>query len=53
MRAVTVFPGKARSAHLSDIPKPGVRDVPDGRGVLVRVLRVGLDAKSYRFTSSG
>lgn len=41
MRAVAVYPGKPGSAHLVDMPEIG--DVPDGRGVLVRILRVGLD----------
>jgi glucose 1-dehydrogenase len=43
MKAVAVFPGKPGSAHLTDIPEPSVGDVPAGRGVLVRILRVGLD----------
>ncbi len=43
MKAVAVFPGKADTAHLTDIPEPRLEDVPDGRGVLVRILRVGLD----------
>lgn len=43
MKAIAVFPGKAGSAHLTDIPMPSVTDVPDGRGVLVRILRLGLD----------
>ena len=43
MKAVAVHPGKAGSAHLTDIDKPSVADIPDGRGVLVRILRVGLD----------
>jgi threonine dehydrogenase-like Zn-dependent dehydrogenase len=43
MKAVAVFPGKPGSAHLTDIPAPSVSDVPGGRGVLVRILRVGLD----------
>jgi threonine dehydrogenase-like Zn-dependent dehydrogenase len=43
MKAVAVLPGSPDSAHLTDIAKPDVRDIPDGRGVLVRVLRVGLD----------
>lgn len=38
-----VFPGKADSAHLTEIPEPKITDAPDGRGVLVRILRVGLD----------
>lgn len=43
MKAVTVVPGQPGSASLSEVPRPSVSDVPDGRGVLVRVLRVGLD----------
>jgi threonine dehydrogenase-like Zn-dependent dehydrogenase len=43
MNAVTVIPGRPKSTELRDIPKPSVADVPAGRGVLVRVLRVGLD----------
>src|ERR671937_900616 len=43
MKAIAVHPGKPNSIHLEDIPKPKVTDVPDGRGVLVRVLRVGVD----------
>jgi len=43
MKAIAVIPGKPDSVHLADLPKPSVRDVPDGRGVLVRVLRVGVD----------
>jgi len=43
MKAIAVIPGQANSVHLADIPKPHVTDIPDGRGVLVRVLRVGVD----------
>jgi threonine dehydrogenase-like Zn-dependent dehydrogenase len=43
MNAIAVFPGKAGSVHLARMPKPSVNDVPDGRGVLVKVLRVGVD----------
>ena len=43
MRAIAVTPGEAGSIHLEDVPKPSVGDVPEGRGVLVRVLRVGVD----------
>jgi threonine dehydrogenase-like Zn-dependent dehydrogenase len=43
MKAIAVYPGQPDSIHLRDIPKPKVTDVPDGRGVLVRVLRVGVD----------
>jgi len=44
MRAIAVYPGKPDSIHLADIPRPSVADVPDGRGVLARILRVGVDA---------
>src|SRR5437660_1606293 len=43
MKAVAVLPGKPGSVHLADLPKPKVNDVPNGRGVLVKVLRVGVD----------
>ena len=43
MKAVAVFPGKPQSAHLAAAPKPKVGDVAGGRGVLVKVLRVGVD----------
>jgi threonine dehydrogenase-like Zn-dependent dehydrogenase len=43
MKAVAVFPGKPNSIHLADLPEPKVDDIPDGRGVLVEVLRVGVD----------
>jgi threonine dehydrogenase-like Zn-dependent dehydrogenase len=43
MKAISVFPGKPESVHLTDLPKPAVDQVPNGRGVLVKVLRVGVD----------
>jgi threonine dehydrogenase-like Zn-dependent dehydrogenase len=43
MKAIAVFPGKPNSIHLADLPMPGVNDIPNGRGVLVKVLRVGVD----------
>jgi threonine dehydrogenase-like Zn-dependent dehydrogenase len=43
MKAVAVIPGKAGSVHLRDVPKPKVDAIPEGRGVLVRVIRVGVD----------
>ncbi|HRC42703.1 MAG TPA: glucose 1-dehydrogenase [Nitrospira sp.] len=43
MKAVAVIPGQANSIHLAELPKPSVHEVPNGRGVLVRVLRVGVD----------
>ncbi|TWU05605.1 glucose 1-dehydrogenase [Stieleria varia] len=44
MKAVAVTPGTPNSVHLEDIPEPSVDQVPDGKGVLVRVLKVGVDA---------
>jgi threonine dehydrogenase-like Zn-dependent dehydrogenase len=52
MKAVAVLPGKPNSVHLRDLPVPKLTDqphphvcrVPDGRGVLVKVLQVGVDA---------
>src|SRR5918912_651902 len=43
MKAIAVHPGKPNSIHLEDVPKPSIEQIPDGRGVLVRVLRVGVD----------
>ena len=43
MKAIAVKPGIADSVHLVEMPKPSVHDVPNGRGVLVKVLRVGVD----------
>src|SRR5436853_5885941 len=43
MKAISVFPGKPNSVHVADLPKPSVDQVPNGRGVLVKVLRVGVD----------
>jgi len=43
MKAIAVFPGKPNSIHLAELTKPSVSDVPNGRGVLVKVLRVGVD----------
>src|SRR5438445_7358270 len=43
MKAISVFPGKPNSVHVAELPKPSVDQVPNGRGVLVKVLRVGVD----------
>ncbi|MEM9364408.1 MAG: glucose 1-dehydrogenase [Planctomycetota bacterium] len=44
MKAVAVRPGTPNSVHLQDIPEPRLDQIPDGRGVLVKVLKVGVDA---------
>lgn len=43
MQAIAVMPGTVDSIHLRTVTRPTVNDVPGGRGVLVRVLRVGVD----------
>jgi glucose 1-dehydrogenase len=43
MKAIAVYPGKPNSMHLREVPKPALDEVPCGRGVLVRLLRCGVD----------
>jgi threonine dehydrogenase-like Zn-dependent dehydrogenase len=43
MKAIAVFPGQANSVHLAELAKPSLDAIPVGRGVLVKVLRVGVD----------
>ena len=43
MNAIAVYPGQPNTMHLRDVPKPSLEEVPDGKGVLVKVLRVGVD----------
>ncbi len=43
MKAIAVYPGKPNSMHLEEIPVPQVTDILHGQGVLVKVLRVGVD----------
>jgi threonine dehydrogenase-like Zn-dependent dehydrogenase len=43
MKAIAVIPGKANSVHLREVPQPALEQVPNGRGVLVRLLNVGVD----------
>lgn len=44
MKAIAVTPGKPNSVHLTNLPMPQLDQIRDGRGVLVRVLKVGVDA---------
>ena len=52
MKAIAVHPGKPNSVHLRDVaapkltdqPHPHVCRVPEGRGVLVKTLQIGVDA---------
>ena len=44
MKAVAVYPGQPNSIHLAELPFPQLSDIPHQRGVLVKVLKVGVDA---------
>src|SRR5687768_15281264 len=44
MKAVAVTPGKPNSVHLQKISEPSLSEIPDERGVLVKTLKVGVDA---------
>jgi len=41
MRAIAVHPGTPNSIHLREIAEPNVSDIAGGRGVKVKLLRVG------------
>ena len=43
MKAIAVLPGRPDSVHLAELPTPRVDEIDGGRGVLVKVLRVGVD----------
>jgi threonine dehydrogenase-like Zn-dependent dehydrogenase len=44
MQAVAVRPGHPNSVHMAELRKPTIGEIPNARGVLVRVLKVGVDA---------
>ncbi len=44
MKAIAVRPGQPHSVHLREIEKPTLAKFPNGDGVLVKVLKVGVDA---------
>jgi glucose 1-dehydrogenase len=43
MQALAVIPGKANTLHLREVPAPKLSDIPNGRGVLIKILSVGVD----------
>ena len=43
MKAVAIIPRKRNSIHLREVPKPSLGDIEGGRGILVKVLQVGVD----------
>ncbi|MEM6470347.1 MAG: glucose 1-dehydrogenase [Planctomycetota bacterium] len=44
MKAVAVTPGTPNSVHLTDVAEPSLDAFPGGDGVLVKTLKVGVDA---------
>jgi threonine dehydrogenase-like Zn-dependent dehydrogenase len=51
LKAIAVLPRQRDSAHITDIPVPRLDEVAGGRGVLVRVLRVGLDGTDHEINA--
>ncbi|MBI3976584.1 MAG: glucose 1-dehydrogenase [Chloroflexi bacterium] len=43
MKAVAITPRQPNTCHLVELPDPRLEEVPGGRGVLVKVLEVGVD----------
>jgi threonine dehydrogenase-like Zn-dependent dehydrogenase len=43
MKAIAITPGKKDSLRVIEIPKPHLQAVSENRGVLVKILQVGLD----------
>src|SRR2546426_11974521 len=43
MKAIAVKPGIPNTVHLTELATPSVDEIPNGRGVVVSVLRVGVD----------
>src|SRR5881628_1240264 len=43
MKAVAVRPGMPGGVYLAELDRPTLDEIPGGRGVLVKVLRVGVD----------
>ncbi len=44
MKAIAVRPGKTNSVHQREIAEPSIDSIADGKGVKVKVLKVGVDA---------
>jgi glucose 1-dehydrogenase len=43
IKAIAVHPGVPNSMHLREVDRPSVAHVEGGRGVLVQILRCGVD----------
>jgi threonine dehydrogenase-like Zn-dependent dehydrogenase len=51
MKAIAVFPHQPNSAHIANLPEPRLDEIAEGRGALVRVLRVGVDGTDREIQS--
>jgi len=51
MKAIAIIPRKPGSIHLRDVAKPEVKDIHDGKGVLVKMLQVGVDGTDREIPS--
>ena len=52
MQAIAVRPGTPGSIHLREVPRPSMDEVAGERGVLVRVLRVGVDGTDKEISAA-
>ncbi len=52
MKAIAVVPGKANTVCVREVPKPSLDEVANGRGVLVKVLRVGVDGTDKEISAA-
>lgn len=52
MKAIAVKPGIPNTVHLTELPAPAIDEIPNGRGVLVRVLRVGMCGTDKEITAA-
>ena len=43
MKAIAIRPGVPNSSHLVELPLPSLDEIPEGRGVLVKMLHCGVD----------
>lgn len=50
MRSLVVTPAQPNSVRLVELPKPSIKDIFTGRGVLVKVLQVGIDGTDKEIT---
>ncbi len=44
MKAIAVRPGIPNSVHEREVPMPSIDKIPEGKGILIKVLKVGVDA---------